>query len=80
MIVTDFFSPPNLNRNLILICYLAYRKEGETKMGRSKKFVLVGMLIAVALVESIAGIGCSPTGHEDGLPPGSRARARTKLY
>ena len=38
-------------------------------MWRSKRFMLVAMLIAVVLVGSVVGVGCSPTGNGDGLPP-----------
>ncbi len=40
-----------------------FRKEGETEMWRSKKFIVVALLAAVMLAGSIAGVAFAQTGN-----------------
>jgi len=47
-------------------------------MWRRKKFILVATVIAVVLVASVVGIGCSRTGDEEGLQPESGGEPPSK--
>jgi hypothetical protein len=68
----------NLNRNLIFICYdsiIKQRKGGETKMWRSKKFLLAAVLAVVALIGSLGGVALAQSGDEGNNQPAAQHQA-----